>query len=264
MSILQPTPETCAIVELGRYDSPDHVLCAQCRQIKPVHSFIRRATKTQAISWGYEGNYLLKYVSSTCLSCKPQPKPLHQLPTLQIKQRLSTGNYTGSTARAEEILTKKKERGVEGIRNGIKKRMKNTAAEKWKDITEELTKHITLFRQQLNTMEKNETDAKSRSSLSTSFKPNPSRRSPQRMAYTKLILDTALATRNIIKNKIAYGEKPSPTTTRWQHLLTDEQRQNIQAHYDAIPPEEARKMRHTAVLNLTEYSDYIHYAPKKD
>ena len=242
-------PKTCAIIDLGRFDSPDHAMCVQCRAIKPILNFIRRATKTQAISWGYEGNYLLKYESSTCLTCKPQPKALHKLTQMQIKQRVSTGNYIGSTARAEETLRKKKERQIEGIRSGKLTLKKKTARQKWAPISKDLSDNLASFLRHYNTVSK----GKQRSSPSEAH-----------IAYSRLILAMARKIKHHIANKLTYGVYPNDTTARWQDLLTEEERTDIQTHFDAIPPEEAKRMRHTAVLNLTKYSDYVHYAPNKE
>lgn len=249
MTITSLPPENCAIVDLGGFDSPDHALCARCRAIKPIANFMRRATKNQALSWGYEGNYLLRYPSSTCLDCKPQPKPLHKLTQKIIRNHISSGNHFGSTASAEATLIKKKERQIEGIRSGKLTLKKKKAKSAWKPILGTLAENAITFARHHATISK----GKSRSSPSQAH-----------ITYSKLIVDTAYAIRKIIRSKLTYGEAPSPTTTRWQDLLTDEERTNIQTHFDAIPTEESKRMRHTAVLNLTKYSDYVHYAPNKE
>lgn len=238
------TPETCAVIDLGSVDSPDHICCPRCRRILPTHAFIRRATKTQSLSRGYAGNYILRFVGKNCLDCQPQPKPLNKLTTMELKQRLSTGNFTGSTAHAEEMLRKRKQRQVEGSRKGTHTRMKKRAALEWGEMLTELVGAVKRYKQQATTL-------------------SSSRSSPSRITYTTLILALAMRYRTVIKHHISQGKRPTPTTKGWQDLLTQEERRNVQAHFDAIPPEESRLMRHTAILNLTQYSDYVHYAPDK-
>lgn len=241
--ITSDPPETYAVIDLGSVDLPDHICCPRCRRILPTHSFVRRATKAQSLSRGYAGNYLLRYVGKNCLDCQPQPKALHQLYPQELERRVASGNYTGSTANAEAMLKKRKERQLEGIRKGTLNRMKKRATFEWKGMLTEVCDAVKRFNQQ------------SRSSHTTY--------SPQRMAYTTLILELATQYRTIIKQCVRQGKCPTPSTKGWQDLLTQEERRNVQAHFDAIPPEESRRMRHTAILNLTQYSDYVHYAPDK-
>lgn len=241
--ITSDTPETYAVIDLGSVDLPDHICCPRCRRILPTKAFVRRATKAQALSRGYAGNYLLRYVGKNCLDCQPQPKALHQLYPQELERRVASGNYTGSTARAEEMLKKRKERQLEGIRQGTLNRMKKLAKKEWAEMLTDVVDAVKRYKQQ------------SRSSHPTY--------SPQRKTYTALILGVAMRCRTVIRQQIRNGKRPTPATRGWQDLLTQEERRNVQAHFDAIPPEEARKMRHTAVLNLTQYSDYVHYAPDK-
>lgn len=254
------TPETYAVIDLGSVDLPDHICCPRCRRILPTKDFVRRATKAQALSRGYAGNYLLRYVGKNCLDCQPQPKALHQLTPLQLKQRLSSGNYTGSTARAEEMLKKRKERQLEGIRSATLIRMRKLAKKEWAEMLTDVCEAVERYKQQARTLAAHTLASSSSSALTA---PHSSRSSPSRRAYTALILEIAMKYRPIIKQYIRDGKRPTASTRGWQDLLTQEERRNVQAHFDAIPPEEARKMRHTAVLNLTQYSDYVHYAPDK-
>ena len=242
--ITSDPPETYAVIDLGSVDLPDHICCPRCRRILPTHSFVRRATKAQSLSRGYAGNYLLRYVGKNCLDCQPQPKALHQLYPQELERRVASGTYTGSTANAEAMLKKRKERQLEGIRKGTLNRMKKLAEKEWAEMLTDVCDAIKRFKQQAHTL------ASSRSS-------------PSRITYTTLILEIATQYRPIIKQYIRDGKRPTPSTRGWQDLLTQEERRNVQAHFDDIPPEEARRMRHTAVLNLTQYSDYVHYAPDK-
>lgn len=251
--ITSDPPETYAVIDLGSVDLPDHICCPRCRRILPTHSFVRRATKAQSLSRGYAGNYLLRYVGKNCLDCQPQPKALHQLYPQELERRVASGNYTGSTANAEAMLKKRKERQLEGIRSGTLNRMKKRATLEWKDMLTDVCDAVKRFKQQARTL----------ASSSALTAPHSSRSSPSRITYTTLILELATQYRTVIKQHIRQGKCPTTSTKGWQDLLTQEERRNVQAHFDAMPPEESRRMRHTAVLNLTQYSDYVHYAPDK-
>lgn len=239
------TPENCAIIDLGDPNNPDHIICPRCLCLKEAKHFMRRATKEQALAWGYSGRIRLEYVGKSCKTCHKPPKPLSQLTPLQIKQRISSGNHVGSEGRAKVILQNRIARGKAGIVQGITNRMQKIAAQQWAGILEDAGDTVKRFSNQVGQLKFNASH-------------------PLRIAYTKRILDIARLHEKSIQYKIKNGERKPEHITTWQHLMSEKEKAHITADFNAIPPEVRARMTHRSVLNVTGGSVYEMYAPKKE
>jgi hypothetical protein len=238
------TPETCAVVDLGAHDNPDHIMCPTCGVIKEVKHFRRKATLAQAKAWGYSGRVTLEYVGKSCKSCNKPPKPLSKLTPLQIKQRISSGNHTGSMGQAQRILENRIARGKEGILNGVLTRMQKQASISWANVLEDVDTAIKRSTRQA-------AQQKSRSSH------------PLRIEYANLIADTARVYKKEIQRRIKAGEAKPDNILVWQQLMSEKDKRKITEHFNAIPPLVRARMRHDAILQVNGESSYIIYAPDK-
>ena len=243
-TILHTTPDNCATIDIGDVNNPEHIMCHQCRLIKPSSDFKRKATRAQALAWGYSGRVRLEYVGKSCKSCYTPPKPLSQLTPLQIKHRLSAGNHEGSEGRAKAILENRIKRGKQGIAQGVKNREGRLTQESWNPLLIAVKEASRRFARQL-------ADIKAKDSLRE--RSSPSSPHAMRMAYTRLILDTARLKAKDMQHHIKQRFKKPESIKRWQDLITDVERTNIQAHFNAIPPEEAKHMKQAAVLSYFKY-----------
>ena len=234
-------PENCAIIDLGDANNPDHIMCPSCMLIKPVKDFKREATKAQALAWGYSGRVRLEYIGKSCKSCYTAPKHLSQLTPLQIKQRISSGNYEGSEGRAKAILENRITRGKDGIRKGVKKRVRKDSQVSWNPLLIAVKETSRRYTRQLSDI-RNREDLQSRSS---SFE--------QRIAYTTFILTVARAVTGEINAEIDKGVAKPESIKRWQDLIGADERTLIQQYFDAIPPEQRATMRSTAILSYLKY-----------
>lgn len=256
-------PETRAVIDLGDANNPERIMCPTCRVIKPTADFNRRATVAQAKAWGYSARVRLEYVGKSCNSCNKPPKPLSKLTPKQIKQRISSGNHEGSEGRAKSILENRIARGKAGIAQGVKNRSEKHAKESWNTVLTALKLASKRYTRQIS-------DIKAKVDTPQAFvrprhypplpTPHPSRSSSAllasphaRIAYTTLILATARAKIKQIKEHIANGQKKPDSITRWQDLITEQEREKIKQHFDAIPPEQRATMRQSAVLNYFKY-----------
>lgn len=250
-TILHTTPENCAIIDLGDGNNPDHIMCHQCRMIKPVKDFKRVATKAQALAWGYSGRVALEYVGKSCKSCYTPPKHLSQLTPLQIKQRISSGNHIGSEGLAKVVLENRIKKGKDAIRAGIKKRLRKDSQVSWNPLLIAVKETSRRFTRQISDIKaKGDNDGKGITPSN-----NTSRSSPfsQRLAYTTLILDIARGVTDEIKAEINKGVAKPEAIKRWQDMIDEDERSLIQQYFDAIPPEQRKNMRPTAILSYFKY-----------
>jgi len=236
-------PKNGVFIDLGDANNPERIMCHRCRMIKPAADFKRRATRAQALAWGFSGQVRLEYESKSCKACYKPPKPLSKLTPLQIKQRLSTGNHEGSEGRAKAILETKLARGRAAVAQSVKNREKRYAKESWSQPLTALKLTSKRYTRQIS-------DIKAKQAKQTKQTTPQSRSSfTERIAYTTLILATARAKIKQIKEHIANGQKKPDSITRWQDLITDKEKEKIQRHFDAIPPEQRAAMRQSAVLS---------------
>jgi hypothetical protein len=246
-------PKNGVFIDLGDANNPERIMCHRCRMIKPAADFKRRATRAQALAWGFSGQVRLEYESKSCKACYKPPKPLSKLTPLQIKQRLSTGNHDGSEGRAKAILETKLARSRAAVAQSVKNREKRHAEESWRQPLTALKLTSKRYTRQISDIkakqakQTKQTSPQSRSSL-TLTEPNTTPLT-ERIAYTTLILATARAKIKQIKEHIANGQKKPDSITRWQDLITDKEKEKIHRHFDAIPPEQRAAMRQSAVLS---------------
>jgi hypothetical protein len=242
---MHTTPENCATIDIGDANNPEHIMCHQCRLIKPVKDFKRRATQAQALAWGYSGRVRLEYVGKSCTSCYIPPKPLSQLTPLQIKQRISGGNHVGSEGLAKMVLENRIKRGKDGIRKGVKNRVRKDAQLSWSPLLIAVKETNRRYTRQLSDIRAKE-DCKSRSSLS------------HRIAYTTRIVAIARAITGEIKANISQGVAKPEGVNRWQDMMTTTQKEQIKQDFEAIPPEQRRTMRQAAILTIVEIPSTTH------
>lgn len=231
-------PLDFAILHQGDHVLPDHILCAKCGKIYPRNAFKTYASHARTRAMNKEGKHRVEVISKYCAPCRPKPLPPRKLSTRELLRRALNNDLRTGGKQIEQILKERVERGKQGIRAGIARRMEKNKRNDWDDLWQDVSKALLSARERVKYLE----GEKSRSS----------RPSYAMLAYAHAVLEATSHAKDIIKHNRRWSH-PRPTdTTRWTHILDQPTKEKITRFYEAIPRQEQLTMRASSVLNVKD------------
>ena len=239
-----------AILHQGDHVLPDHILCAKCGKIYPRNAFKTYASHARTRAMNKEGKHRVEVISKYCAPCRPKPLPPRKLSTRELLRRALNNDLRTGGKQIEQMLKDRVERGKQGIRAGINRRMAKNKRSEWDDLWQDVSKALLSARERVKYLE-----GLASSSSSASAPPRQarsSRPSYAMLAYAHAVLEATSHAKDIIKHNRRWSH-PRPTdTTRWTHILDQPTKEKITRFYEAIPRQEQLTMRASSVLNVKD------------
>lgn len=238
-------PLDFAILHQGDHVLPDHILCAKCGKIYPRNAFKTYASHARTRAMNKEGKHRVEVISKYCAPCRPKPLPPRKLSTRELLRRALNNDLRTGGKQIDQILKERVERGKQGIRAGIARRMEKNKRNDWDDLWQDVSKALLSARDRVKYLE----GEKSRSSPSYAKGSAPSY---AMLAYAHAVLEATSHAKDTIKHNKRWSH-PRPTdTTKWTHILDKPTKEKITRFYEAIPRQEQLTMRASSVLNVKD------------